>query len=120
MKNKIQKNLHQALLLDGKMEYKLYEFELEEHIAFWKEGLHKDKEDFVFILNAREGDVAMLLITKAGELYINEKAREQLKIFWKDNYKANIETLLPHMASELSKGILSVNGVKYPLPKERI
>ena len=112
MKNKIQKYLRRSLLLDRKMEYKLYEFELEEHITFWKEGLHNDKEDFVFILNEREGDVAMLLITKTDELYINEKAREQLKIFWKDNYKTNIETLLPHMASELSKGFLSVTGVK--------
>ena len=55
----------------------------------------------------------MLLITKEVELFINEKAREQLKIFWKTAYKKNIEFLLPSMASELIEGILSVNGVKY-------
>ena len=73
-----------------------------------------DGEEFVFILSATEGNVAMLLITNNDELYINEKAREQLKVFFKTSYKQNIEMLLPKIASELSKGILSVNGVKYP------
>ena len=113
MKTAIENNLHKALLLDGKMEYALYEYELEEHIAFWKDELHKDKEDFVFIVTEKEGDVAMLLITKANELFINEKAREQLKQFWKASYKTNLETLLPHMATDLSNEILSVNGVKF-------
>ena len=113
MKTAIENNLHRALLLDGEMEYALYEYELEEHIAFWENELHKYKEDFVFIVTEKEGDVAMLLITKANELFINEKAREQLKQFWKAAYKTNLETLLPHMANELASEILSVNGVKF-------
>ena len=55
----------------------------------------------------------MLLITKSGELYINEEAREQLKAEWGTTYKSNIERLLPFMAEQLANGILSVNGVKY-------
>ena len=33
MKTAIENNLRRALLLDGKMEYMLYEYELEEHMV---------------------------------------------------------------------------------------
>lgn len=52
-----------------------------EHIDYWKEGLKKDSEDFVFVVTVNNGDVPMLLITNKDEMYINEKAREQIKIF---------------------------------------
>ncbi|HVA99012.1 MAG TPA: hypothetical protein VNG53_08960 [Bacteroidia bacterium] len=113
MKNKTIDILHTALLHDGEMSYALYEYEMEEHIDYWKKELKKDKDEFVFVIDERDGDVAMLLITKKHELYINEKAREQLKIIWKNVYQKNIELLLPDMAEQLANGILSVNGVKY-------
>ena len=113
MSKRIQNILHNGLLLNGEMEDTLYEYELSEHIDYWKEGLHRDKEEFVFVVNERQGDVAMVLITNTGTLFINEKARKQLQLYWKSQYEKNIELLLPAMAKELSKGRLSVNGVKY-------
>jgi len=113
MSKQIIERLHKALLQDGEMEDTLYEYELSEHIDYWKEGLHRDKEEFVFVVNERQGDVAMVLITNTGRLFINEKARKQLQLYWKGQYEKNIELLLPAMAKELSKGRLSVNGVKY-------
>ena len=113
MSKRIQNILHKALLLNGEMEDTLYEYELSEHIDCWKKGLHRDKEEFVFVVNERQGDVAMVLITNKGKLFINEKARQQLQLYWKSQYEKNIAFLLPAMAKELSKGRLSVNGVKY-------
>jgi len=111
MKERIEVVLRKALLLEGEMEYGLYKYELEEHIDYWKDGLEKDKEEYVFVLTERKGDMAMLLITK-DELFINEKAKDKLKLYWKGAYKKNIEMLLPRMAEELANGFLSVNGVK--------
>ncbi len=78
MKKKIEKLLRQALLNNGKMEYALFEFELEEHIDYWYEGLIRDGEEFVFVVTENKGHVAMVLITKEKDIYVNEKAREQL------------------------------------------
>ncbi len=113
MKSKIENNLYKALLLDGEMPYGLYKFELEEHRTYWKNGLKKDKEDFVFIVTVNNGDVAMLLITANDEEFVNEKARDQLKTFWEKAYETNIKTLLPLMVNNLHNDILSVTGVKF-------
>lgn len=113
VKKEIEKWLFKALLLEGKMEYALYEYEVKEHIAYWKKELKRDKEEFVFIVTENKGDVAMLLITKDGELYINEKARKKLKEFWKKNYENNINYLLPLMVNDLAHGNLSVTGVRF-------
>jgi hypothetical protein len=112
----IRTNLYKALLEDGWMSYGLYEYEMEEHLDYWKEGLHRDKDEFLFVVNERADHVAMLLITKEDELFINENAREKLKLLWnktKGAYKYNIEFLLPFMANQLDNGDLSVHGVKY-------
>lgn len=113
MKTKIENSLLKALLLDGDMQFGLYEFELQEHIDYWKEGLKKDKEDFVFVVTVNNGDVAMLLITKKDELYINEEAREELKLFWKTNYQTNIKLLLPNMINDLSNECFALTGAKF-------
>ena len=113
METKIENSLNRALLHDGSMEYALYKFELEEHTSYWKKGLIADKEDFVFIVTINKGDVAMLLISAADEIFINEKARERLKFLWKNQYKTNIETLLPSMVSSLSNDVFFVTGVKF-------
>lgn len=112
MQAKIENSLLKTLLLEGEMHYALYEFELVEHIDYWKESLRKDKDDFIFIVTVNNGDVAMLLITNTDELFINEKARKQLKLFWKTNYKTNIEMLLPSMVKDLSNDCFSITGVK--------
>ena len=110
-KQQIKNILSNALLLDGEMAYKLYEYELVEHIAYWKDCLKRDKEDFLFVLTVNKGNAAMLLITNNDEQYINEKARKQLKIFWQINYRSNIEMLLPAMVKDLSDDCFSVTGV---------
>src|SRR5437899_661455 len=113
MRKRIENILHKALLLNGKMEYSLYEYELEEHIDYWKKGMQEDNEEFVFVVTEKNGDAAMLLLTNDDELFINEKARQQLQSYWKNAYEENIKLLLPSMAKELSEGILSVTGVKF-------
>lgn len=115
LETKIENSLLKALLLEGTMEYELYKHELEEHITYWKDGLEKDDEDFVFVVTVNNGDVAMLLITKTNELFINEDARKQLKIFWKKQYKINIELLLPNMVNDLTNDCFALTGVKFSI-----
>ncbi|MBK8752165.1 MAG: hypothetical protein IPL99_11175 [Candidatus Competibacteraceae bacterium] len=56
-----------------------------------------DKDDFVLPATVRRNDVtmaldiAMLLIEKSEEAYINESARERLKELWKNAYSNNIK-----------------------------
>jgi hypothetical protein len=114
MKSTIERELRKALLLSGEMSDGLFEYELEEHIDYWKKSLKKDKDEFLFVVTENNGDIAMLLITKKNELFINEKARTKLQEFWNEKivYEQNIELLLPVIAEELESGSLSVNGVK--------
>lgn len=112
IETEIENSLSTALLLGGKMQLGLYKFELEEHIEYWKDGLKNDGEDCVFVVTINNGDVAMLLITNTNELYINEKARDQLKLIWKKQYKTNIELLLPNMVTDLKNDCFALTGVK--------
>lgn len=52
--------LHKTLLLNGKMEHALYEYELKEHLGYWEKGLIKDKDEFLFVVTENKGDVAMV------------------------------------------------------------
>lgn len=114
MSKRIEKLLEEALLSEGKMEYGLYEFELEEHIDYWTDGMIKDRDLFVFVVTENRGSIAMVLITNKKDIYINEEARSMLQHFWpKEAYIFNLKKLIPEMAKQLSKGILAVNGVKY-------
>lgn len=114
MKSKIENELRKALLLSGEMSYDLFEYEIEEHIDYWKKSLKKDKDEFLFVVTENNGDVAMLLMTNKYELFINEKALQRLHEFWEEEtvYNYNIEYLLPVMTEQLESGIISVNGVK--------
>ena len=111
-KKRIENLLRKALLHNGKMEYRLYEYELEDHIDYWYKGLKADRDEFVFVVTENKGHVAMLLITNEKNIYINEAARERLAEFWHKSYNINLERLIPMMAEELANDILSVNGVK--------
>jgi hypothetical protein len=104
--------LDKALLLDGEMFESLYEHEMQEHIAYWTEGMKADKDDFVFVVTENNGHAAMVVITKEEELLINEPARAYLKKVWQKNYDGNIRKLLPIMAAELNAGYFSVKGVR--------
>ena len=114
MKSKIENELRKGLLMSGEMSEELFEYELEEHIDYWKKSLQKDKDEFLFVVTENNGHVAMLLITNKNELFINGKARCRLREFWADKsvYEYNIELLLPVMVEDLESGSVSVNGVK--------
>jgi hypothetical protein len=114
MSKRIEKLLEKTLLFEGKMEYGLYEHELEEHIDYWTDGMVKDKDSFVFILTENRSHIAMVLITDKKELFINEEARDKLQLMWPNNaYLYNIQKLIPAMAADIANGIISVNGIKY-------
>lgn len=109
----IEKNLVKALLKDGAMTRALFEYELEEHVDEFLQSKREDSDDFFFALTERKDEVAMLLIDNDDKVYVNEEARARLKTFWKGSvYEHNLKMLIPQMADELSKGFLSVNGVK--------
>ena len=118
-KREIANLLHRALLQDGKMEHALYEYELEEHIEYWYEGLKADHDEFVFAVTENSGDVAMVLITKEKTVYTNEDAKEKLVEFWPKTCNTNIKHLIPMMAEELANNIIAVNGVKTVSPTLR-
>jgi hypothetical protein len=118
-KRKIANTLRKALLEDGKMERALYEYELEEHIDYWYEGLKSDREQFVFAVTENSGDVAMVLITPDRTIYVNEEAREKLSEFWIKAYENNINQLIPMMAENLANDIISVTGVKMVSPNQK-
>lgn len=118
-RKKIANTLRKALLEDGKMERALYEYELEEHLDYWYEGLQSDREQFVFAVTENSGDVAMVLITPDKTIYVNEEAREKLSEFWIKAYKDNINQLLPMMAENLANDIISVTGVKMVSPNQK-
>ncbi|MCA2655454.1 MAG: hypothetical protein IM473_02935 [Microcystis sp. M015S2] len=116
---KIANTLRKALLQDGKMERALYEYELEEHIDYWYEGLKSDRDQFVFAITENSGHVAMVLIMPDKTIYVNEEAREKLSQFWIKAYKNNINRLIPMMAENLANDIISVNGVKTVSPNQK-
>jgi len=112
-KKTIEKNLIKALLNDGAMEYALFEYELEEHVDEYLKSKQEDKDDYFFAVTEHTNDVAMLLIDGDNQVHVNEEARALLKTLWpKSAYKHNMQILIPQMADELSKGFLSVTGVK--------
>ncbi len=118
-KRKIANTLRKALLEDGKMERALYEYELEEHIDYWYEGLKSDRDQLVFAVTESSGHVAMVLITPDKTIYVNEEAREKLAKFWIKAYENNINQLIPMMAENLANDIISVTGVKMVSPNQK-
>lgn len=116
---KIEKLLTQALLYEGKMEYALYEYELLEMTNDLKLSMKRDKDDYIFSVTENNGYVAMVLIEKSGEVYINEQAREKLKSLWRLGYESNLKQLIPDLAQQLSQGEIPINGVKVDKKRKR-
>lgn len=108
----IEKILQQILLHDGAMQYGLYEYELEELLDELTSSLAADQDDCIFAVTENSGHVAMVLIEKSGQVYINEQAREKLKTLWPVAYTSNMQTLIPAFARQLHNGELPINGVK--------
>ena len=113
MENKTETALRKALLEDGEMSYDLYEFEMEYFLDDWQGEMDFDKDDFVFVFDENEGDVAMVAISKDDELYVNGEARDKLKSLWNENYTKNIDEFMPFFLERLSIGIFPLIGVNY-------
>ena len=111
-KKEIEKLLRDALIGDGKMAYGLYKHELEELLDEWKLSMAKENDNYIFAVTENNGDVAMVLIEKAGQVYINEQAREKLEALWLGAYESNMMKMIPIFAKQLAKGEIPVNGVK--------
>ncbi len=108
----IEKLLTEALINDGKMYQELYEYELEEQVEELRESLAEDDDDYLFVITENNGHVAMLVLDKIGEIYINEVGREKLKEIWTEAYLPNLQELIPTFAQELFDEELVVNSVK--------
>ncbi|MFO1424730.1 MAG: hypothetical protein U1F70_13985 [Candidatus Competibacteraceae bacterium] len=114
----IKQALKQALIQDGEMNRKLYEYELEEHLDYLKSSMTKDRDDFIFVVTVRintltsNHDVAMLLMENSGKIYINESARDRLQELWSLAYSSNMNKLIPEFARQIKNNELPINGVK--------
>jgi len=89
-----------------------YKYELEENVSTIKKGIIDDGEDFAIVITENKGNVAMFLITKNDELYINEKARGKLNSMWIKTYEFNVNYFLPSIVAVLKTGHYWINGVK--------
>lgn len=49
----IRRTLEQALLHEGEMHHELYEYELEEHVDYWKDSMRRDRDEFLFVVDVR-------------------------------------------------------------------
>ena len=104
--------LEQALIHGDAMQYGLYKYELEEIRGELQSSLTQDNDDYIFAVTENSGHVAMVLIEKSGQVYINEQAREKLKALWHAAYESNMKQLIPVLAKQLHEGALPINGVK--------
>jgi hypothetical protein len=111
-KKTIEKNLKRALIDNGPLTEALFEYELEEHIAEYRQSKREDGDKYFFAVTEHTNDVAMLLIDEHDNVRINEDARTLLRRLWRDAYRKNMQVLIPQMAAELDAGHIFIAGVK--------
>jgi hypothetical protein len=118
-KKAIKQLLETVLLKEGEMAHGLYEYELAENIDYLKKSLKQDNDDYILTVTTNNGDAAMLLIDNQDKIFINERARDELKKLWQKNYANNMKKLIPDFVAQLARGELPINGVKtVSSPKE--
>jgi len=111
-KKTIEKNLKRALIANGPLTEALFEYELEEHIAEYRQSKREDGDKYFFAVTEHTNDVAMLLIDEHDNVHINEDARTLLRRLWHDAYMKNMQVLIPQMAEELDAGHIFIAGVR--------
>ena len=111
-KQKIIKNLNKALLKDGHLEIKFYQWELENHVQEYIKSKKADKDKYFIAVTEHTNDVAMLMINDRDQLLINKQARAKLQEIWGDSYSQNIKKLIPQMATNLNDRYIFAAGVK--------
>jgi hypothetical protein len=116
--DEVKAALTKALLQDGEMSHNLYEYELAKEIGYLKRSLKKDRNDFIICITSNHHTlsdtyhVAMVLIHRIGNIYINEEAKEKLKKLWiADAYQKNLDQLIPMFAESISNNELAIAGV---------
>ena len=114
----IRQALEHALLHEGEMHRELYEYELEEHVDYWKASMPRDQDEFLFVVDVRMNEVthqpnaALLLLEPSGAISINQPARDRLEALWGKATVPNMQTLIPSFAKQLNEGVLPVHGVQ--------
>ncbi|GBO56215.1 hypothetical protein APA_4545 [Pseudanabaena sp. lw0831] len=89
----------------------LYQDKLAKNIDEWHEELISESGDFAFVITSRDGDVAMTMIDKDKNIYVNEEARDQLSKLWAKNYVKNAKFLLPGIADHINEYGLAITGI---------
>jgi hypothetical protein len=112
-KKTIRATLDQGLLHDAPMSAELCKDVLMDALDELEASLREDGDDALIAFVAEDGEMAMLLLDKAGAVYRNEAAREQLKLMWRTYYATNLDKLLPIFVDDLSQGMLGVGGVQW-------
>lgn len=109
---KIEKVLRRVLIQGGEMKNSLYEYELKNLLDELKASMLQDKDNFIFAITENSGHVAMMLVEKSGQVYINEQARVRLMSLWPAAYGNNLKKLIPVFSRQLNNGEIPINGVK--------
>ena len=118
MRSQIESSIRTALLKEGRMEYSLYELELEKHIDYWYEVLKASRNDLILAIAESSGDVAIAVVLPDGTALANEEARAKLLELWQKNYRENLKAMIPVMAEELEKHLFYVTEVKTAATKK--
>ncbi|QFY44193.1 hypothetical protein F6R98_17405 [Candidatus Methylospira mobilis] len=108
----ISKSLENSLIHDNGFQYELYKYELEELTEEFKASLRDDNDDYIFAVSANDHEVAMVLIGKSMDMYINDSAKNKLQELWNRNYIKNTTKLIPVFAKLLHNNEIAVTGVK--------
>ncbi len=108
----ISSTLRKALLKgENNMSLALYQDKMAEHIDEWYEGLKADREDILFVITEMAGEIAMVLIDKDRNIYVNEESKEYLLKIWTKNYPKNMKFLIPGIADHINEAVFSITGV---------
>lgn len=108
----ISSALRKALLKgENNMSLALYQDKMVKHIDEWYEGLKTDRENYAIVLTERAGELAMAIIDKDKNIYVNEEAKDKLSKIWTKNYTKNIKFLIPMMADHINEAVFSITGV---------
>ena len=107
----ISSALRKVFLKGATMSLSLYQEKLAENIDKWYEELKQDRENFVYVVTEKDGDVAMVIIDEAKNICINEDARAKLAKVWAKNYIKNINLMLPGIADRIDEYGLAIDGV---------
>lgn len=108
----IRAALEKALLHDGAMSNDLYSNVLKDFTDELQQSLIADNDDYIFTVVEEDKAVAMVLLERSGQIYINEQARARLQELWPAAYASNMQQFIPFFAQQLNQGQLPINGVK--------